>query len=61
MHTMGEAKNMFVGLGWEKDIQSLGDPHVPFNPSPKHDISARNQNSDNYKLSPFSQPTQAWR
>ena len=38
MHTMGEERDMFADLGWEKEIRSLGDPYVPFNPSPKHDI-----------------------
>ena len=33
---MGEERDMFAGLGWEKEIRSLGDPHVPFNPSPEH-------------------------
>jgi hypothetical protein len=27
---MGEEIDMFAGLGWEKEIRSLGDPHVPF-------------------------------
>ena len=31
---------MFEGLGWAKEIVSLGDPHVPFNPSPQHERSA---------------------
>ena len=35
MHTLGEEKDMFAGLGWKKDIRSSGDPNVPFNPSPK--------------------------
>ena len=52
---------MFVGLGWEKEIRSLGDPHVPFNPSPEHDIGSANRYSDDYELTPFSQSTQAWR
>jgi hypothetical protein len=30
MQTMGEERDMFSGLGWEKEIRSLGDPHVPF-------------------------------
>ena len=29
-----------VGLGYEKEIKSQGDLHVPFNPSPKNDIGA---------------------
>ena len=52
---------MFVGLGWENEIGSLGDPNVPFNPSPEHDIGAGNQYSDDYGLTPFLESTQAWR
>ena len=37
MHIMGEERDMFAGLGWEKGIRSLGDPHVPFNSSPEPD------------------------
>src|ERR1700737_2895545 len=58
---MGEERDMFAGLGWEKEIGSLGNPHVPFNPSPEHDNSAGKQCSDDYELTPFSQSTQAWR
>ena len=61
MHTMGDERDMFVGLGWEEEIRSLGDSHVPFNPSPRHDIGAKNQYSDDYERTPFSQSTQAWR
>ena len=63
MHTMGEEIKMFVGLGWEKNIRSLGDPDVPFILSPECDIRAGNQCSDDYKLTSFSQSTQArrWR
>jgi hypothetical protein len=32
MHTMGEEKNTFAGLGWEKKIKNLGDLDVPFSP-----------------------------
>lgn len=39
MHTMIEEIYMFVGLGLEKEIRNLGDPHVAFNPSPEHDRS----------------------
>ena len=52
---------MFAGLGWENEIRSLEDLHVSFNPLPKHNISAINQNNDDYDLTPFSQSTQAWR
>jgi hypothetical protein len=58
---MGEEKNMFVALEWEKDIRSLGDPDVLFTPSPERDIRAGIQCSDDYKLTPFLQSTQAWR
>ena len=43
MHTMREERDMFVGLGWEKEIRSLGDPHVPYSPSREHDIGVGNQ------------------
>src|SRR6202022_2803281 len=58
---MGEERDMFAGLGWKKEIRSLGDPHIPFNPSPKHDNGVGKQCSDDYELTPFSQSTQAWR
>ena len=57
MHTMGDEKDIFVGLRWEKEIGSLGDSHVPFHPLPVHDIGAGNQNSDDCELTPFSQST----
>jgi hypothetical protein len=52
---------MFDGLGWKKDIRSLGDLHIFFNPSPEHDIGVANQYSNDYKLTPFTQSTQALR
>jgi hypothetical protein len=58
---MGEDRDMFADLGWEKEIKSLRDLHVPFTPSPKYDICAGNQCSDDYELTPFLQSTQAWR
>jgi hypothetical protein len=61
MHTMGEKRNIFASLGCEKKIRSLGDPHVHFNLSPKHDVGATNQYSDDYEMTLFSQSTQAWR
>ncbi len=61
MHTMREEIDMYVSLGWEKEIRSLGDLHIPFNPSPKHDIGVGNQYCDDYELTPFSQFIQAWR
>ena len=58
---MGDERDIFAGLGWEKEIRSLGDPHILFNPSPKFDFAARNRSSDDYELTLFSQSTQAWR
>ena len=58
---MGEERDTYVGLGWEKEIRSLGDPDVPFIPSPERDIGAENQYSDDYDHTPFSQFIQAWR
>ena len=52
---------MFSCLEWEKQIRSLRDPHVPFNPLSEHDIGVENRCSDDYKLIPFSESTQAWR
>jgi hypothetical protein len=54
MHTVGEEQDIFAGLRWEKEIRSLGDPHVSFNPSPKHEIGVGNECSDDYELTPFS-------
>ena len=51
MHTMEEERDMFAGLGWEKEIRSLGDPHVLFIPYPEHDKRAGNQCSDVAHLS----------
>ena len=58
---MGDERDMFAGLGWEKEIRNLGDPHVHFNSSPEHDIGVANRYSDDYEMTPFSQSTQAWR
>ena len=58
---MGNERDMFVGLGWEKEIRSLGDPHIPFNSSPEFGFAARNRSSDDYELTPFLQSTQTWR
>ena len=57
MHTTGEERKTFVGLGWENEIRSLGDFDVLFIPSPKRDIRAGNQCSDDYDLTPFPQST----
>jgi len=32
---MGEERDKFEGLGWDEEIVSLGDPHIPYNPSLK--------------------------
>ena len=37
---MGDERDMFIGLGWEKKIKNLEDPHIPFNPSPKFEFVA---------------------
>ena len=59
---MGEDKgDPFVGLGWEVDIVSLADLHIPFNPSPKGGLSGAKRFRDDYKMIPFSQFTQAWK
>ena len=52
---------MFAGLGWEKKIGSVGDPHIPFNPLPEFEFVAGNRGSNDYELTLFSQSTQAWR
>ena len=53
MHTMGKKREMFVGLGWKQDIRSLGNPYVPFIPSPDYDRCAGNKFSDVHELIPF--------
>ena len=58
---MGDERDMFAGLGWEMEIRILGDPHIPFNPSPEFEFTAGNQDSDDYELTPFLQFTQALR
>ena len=58
---MGEERDIFAGLGWEKEIRSLGDSYVPINPSPEYKKGVGNQHSDDYELTPFLQSTQAWR
>ena len=34
LHTMGEERDMFEGLGWDEEVVSLEKPHIPFTPSP---------------------------
>ena len=45
---MRDERDMFVGLGWEKEIRRLGDTHIPFNPSPEFEFAAGNRGSDDY-------------
>ena len=55
---------MFDGLGWDEEIVSLEDPHIPFNPMPKrerNEKSAAERFCDEYVMTPFSQSTQAWK
>ena len=58
---MGEKIDMFVGLGWEKEIRILKDPHIPVNLSPEFEFRPGDRASDDYDLTLFSQSTQAWR
>ena len=55
---MRDERDMFAGLGWEKEIGSLRDLHIPFNPSPEFEFVVENRGSDDYELIPFSQSTQ---
>jgi hypothetical protein len=34
MNMMGEKRDMFEALGCDGEIENLGEPHIPFNPSP---------------------------
>lgn len=64
MNRMGEMRDMFGDLGCDDDIANLGEPHVPFNPSPERkrdERSAIERFRDDYVITPFSQSTQAWR
>ena len=58
---MGDEIDMFVGLGWEKEIKYLGDLHIFFNPSPKFEFVVGNRGSDDCELIPFLHSTQVWR
>ena len=58
---MGDDRDMFAGLGWEKEIKSLGDPHILFNPLPEFEFVVGNRGSNDYELTLFLQSTQAWR
>ena len=61
MDRMGEERDMFEGLGWDKEIVSLGDLHIPFNPSSKRERSVVKQYRNDYEMTPFSQSTQTWK
>lgn len=61
MYTMREESDMSIGLGWEKNIRSLGDLHVLFNPCPKHGKNVAKGYGDDYEMIIFLQPTQRWR
>ena len=39
----------------------LADPHTPFNPWPERGVSGAKRFHDDYKITPFSQSTQAWK
>jgi hypothetical protein len=58
---MGDERDMFARLGWEKEIRSLRDHHILFNPWPELDFAAENRSSDDYELISFSRSTQAWK
>ena len=51
---MGDERDMFVGLGWKKEIRILGDLHIPFNSSPEFEFATANRGSDDYELTSFS-------
>jgi hypothetical protein len=45
---MGDERDMFAELGWEKEIRSLADPHIPVNLLPEFEFAAGNRSSDDY-------------
>ena len=62
MNRMGEPRDLFEGLGCDDEIANLGEPHVPFNPSPERERDERSDIErfrDDYVMIPFSQFTQA--
>ena len=64
MNRMEEKRDMFEGLGCDKEIENLGEPHIQFNPSPERERderSTRDRFHDDYVMTPFSQSTQAWK
>ena len=52
---------MFASVRWKKEFRSLQDPHVPFYPSPQHNLNVANRYIDDYEMILFLQSTQAWR
>ena len=61
MDRMGEERDMFEGLGWDKEIVSFGDPHIPFNPLSEKKRSVVKRYCDDYEMTLFSQSTQTWK
>jgi len=63
---MEEERDVFKGLGWDEEIISLGDIHIPFNPSPEREVNEKSvveRFCDEYVCPPFSQSRQtcSWR
>ena len=57
MNRMEEKRDMFEGLGCDKEIENLGEPHIQFNSSPKcekDERSTRDRFHDDYVMTPFS-------
>jgi hypothetical protein len=54
---MGDERDMFAGLRWDKEIRNLADPHISFNSSPEFEFADGNRSSDDYDLTPFLQST----
>jgi hypothetical protein len=64
MNRMGEKRDMFEGLGCDGEIENLGNPYIPVNPSHERERDERNARGrfrDDYVMTPFSQSIQAWR
>ena len=48
----------------DEEIGNLGDPHIPFNPTPKGEIDEKSgieRFRDDYVMTPFLQSTQTWK
>jgi hypothetical protein len=55
---------MGEGLGWNEEIVSLADPHIPFNPSRSCEgveKSVVERCCDEYVCTPLTQSTEAWK